>query len=315
MATKRITDLDTLTAANLTPSEDLLMIIDDSAATSGKNKNITVQSLLSGAAGSEPLPYKYTETFKTHNSDKHLTDNKPSLLAPHIWVAPPAGDFPNTARIRCWGAGGGGGGGNNLGNSGGAGGGGSYVEKLFTFTPGKHYGILVGVAGDRGAAGTSNEDGFTGQSGSDSLFAELTAVTVNPIPVPSIYALAKGGTGGVGAQKTDEGGTGGSGGQASASLGDITKDGANGANRNTGNLMGGTGGGSYRGGTGGRGGSAVNSGDARDGNFPGAGGGGGNPHTLGKDLSLSNGGNGSHGLVTIEYNNDPADYSYSVHSP
>ena len=117
MATKRITELNTLTAALLVPSDDLLMVIDHSAAIVGKNKNMTVQSFLSGAGGSEPLPYKYKETFNVHSSDKHLTDSRNALLAPHTWIAPPTGEFPNTARIRCWAGGSGGGGGNNGGGN------------------------------------------------------------------------------------------------------------------------------------------------------------------------------------------------------
>jgi hypothetical protein len=315
MATKRITELNTLTAALLTPSDDLLMIIDHSAAVSGKNKNMTVQSFLSGAGGSEPLPYKYKETFTARNTDNHLIDNRNSLFAPHIWIAPPTGQFPNTARIRCWGGGSGGGGGNNLINPGGGGGGGAYAEKLFTYTPGTQYGVIVGPGGQKGLGATNNESGTDGLSGGASLFTDLSVVTASPIPSSGTHVLAKGSIGGVGAQASSSGGTGGSGGQASGSTGDITKDGGSGADNNTNSLQGGTGGGSYRGGSGGRGGSNINAGDARDGNFPGGGGGGGNSLGGGELSTISNGGNGSHGLVTIEYNNSPADYSYNVHSP
>jgi hypothetical protein len=308
MGSKRITELRSLTAADLTAGTDFLHIIDDSAAISGKNKKITVQELLEGAGGVDPLPYRYKEVFQVHNADIHTVDNKNSHTAPHIWVAPPSGAFKDETRIRCWGAGGGGGGGNNSGIPGGGGGAGAFSEVLFTYVPGVQYLIYVGVAGTQGIGASNNANGQNGSNGAQSKITNLanTMIVISTL----------GGSGGLGGLANGTGGTGGLGAVGAYGIGDLRVDGAAGSDKLTNNLYGGTGGGSYRGGSGGRGGSSSDSGDARDGNFPGGGGGGGSPNTGGSTgFTKSHGGNGGPGLIIIEYNNSPAAYSYKVHSP
>lgn len=306
MPVRRLTELNNLSAASLTPRDDYMHIIDESAAVSGKNKKITAEELARGLGGIGPIPYMHVETFRVHNADVHNPDNKRSHSVPHIWVAPPAGEFPNQARIRCYGAGGGGGGGNNANKSGGGGGAGAFAESVITYTPGRKYLIYVGQSGSRGIGFINNEDGADGLDGTGSKVVDDTTSTILISAAP--------GSGGQGGYSNNTGGNGGNGGQAANCIGDRTVNGAAGANNGTNNLLGGTGGKSYTGGVGGRGGSATDSGDARDGSFPAAGGGGGTPNS-GTNRDLSHGGNGAHGLVTIEYNNSPATYSYNVHSP
>ena len=237
MGSKRLTELRTLTAADMTASTDLLHIIDDSATVSGKNKKITVQEMLEGAGGVDPLPYRYKEVFQVHNADIHTVDNKNSHSAPHIWVAPPSGAFKDEARIRCWGAGGGGGGGNNSGVPGGGGGGAAFSETVFTYVPGVQYMIHVGVAGVQGIGATNNGNG---QDGSNGKLSKVTNVNNT-----SLIASALGGKGGSGGLANGNGGEGGLGGTGAYGVGDPKIDGAAGSDKLTNNLYGGTGGGSY----------------------------------------------------------------------
>jgi hypothetical protein len=306
MANSKISELTTLSASNVTPSEDYLHIIDDSAAVSGKNKRVTIQALLSGAGGTASLPYKYNETFKAHNNDVHTSEHKNSLTTPHIWQAPPTGNFPNTARIRCWGAGAGGGGGNNLANSGGGGGAGCFSETMVTYIPGEQFQITVGIGGHGGNGSMANENGVTGQDGSMSKVTSADGFIV--------YCRAPGGSGGVGAIKSIDGGTGGNGGSNLTAIGDSSASGSAGSKKGfeVGRVAG-NGGSSYTGGRGGTGSTTSDAGNARSGLFPGGGGGGGCPNG-GINSALSNAGAGAYGLITIEYNNDPVIYSSTVHS-
>lgn len=307
MASKRITELTSLTAEALVTG-DYLHIIDNSAAVSGKNKKITVQALLSGAGGSEPLPYKHKETFES-SAGTYAAE-----LTPHIWVAPPDRGFSNVARIRAWGGGGGGGGGNNLGNSGGGGGGGAYAETLFTYTPGRSYTVYVGRSGNPGAAGAANDNGTGGGEASSSYVCDVSAASTDTstIPTSAMHILAAGARGGSGAEGSSGGGSAGVGGRGPLSVGDTTLDGAAGSSHNSDGLLGGSGGGSYRGGRGGRGGSTVDGRDNRPGSSPGAGGGGGAPHS--GTAAKGDGARGAPGLVVIEYASDPAHYTSTVHS-
>ena len=309
MASKRITELTSLTAQALVVS-DILHIIDNSASVSGKNKKITVQALLSGAGGSEPLPYKHKEEFKFNNSD-----STNALNSYHLWVAPPTSDFINVARVRVWSGGGGGGGGNNLGNSGGGGGGGSYAEKLFTYVPNRTYAIYVGTNGSGGAGGSSNDNGSSGSTGGSSYLCDLSAASTDTsaIPVLALHALSVGGAGGSGAQSSSGGGAGGDGGSNASCVGDVVKSGASGSQKGSGGRLGGSGGGSYRGGRGGVGCTTIDGDNNRVGNSPAAGGGGGGPHST--QSSKSGGANGAPGLVTVEYNADVSDYSSTSYSP
>ena len=212
---------------------------------------------------------------------------------PNIQVFTNSGIFivpsgANKILVEVWGGGGGGGSGGGDGSgSGGGGGGGGFGKDIFIVTPGTHFTVTVGNAGNAGQDGSSSSFDTLISASGGSAGENLTTS-------PNLYLAGAGGNGGTSAATFNSDGTQGSAGGIGSSLhyNNLLSGGQSHAAGGSGGSAGGGGGGGGGGGRGGYG--SVHGGNGGNGSTPGGGGGGGGQGNVG-----GGGGQGGSGRIAV----------------